>query len=46
MGTACPPNKERSMQGELFKGVIVKDPVRIRLYLAQCLRILEGKENA
>lgn len=32
-------------QGELFKGEIVKDPVVIKAYLAQMMRILEGKEN-
>ena len=32
-------------QRELFSGVIVKDPERIRFYLARMMRILEGKEN-
>lgn len=33
-------------QGELFKGVIVRDPVRIKFYLAQCMRILKGEAGA
>lgn len=33
------------MQGELFKGVIVRDPVRIKLYLARLMRILKGEER-
>jgi hypothetical protein len=35
--------KESKMQRELFKGVIVKDRVVIKEYLAQCLRILKGE---
>lgn len=30
-------------QGELFRGVIVRDRQKILAYLAQCKRILEGK---
>ena len=33
------------MQGELFKGVIVRDPVRIKFYLARLIRILKGEER-
>ena len=33
-------------QRELFSGVIVRDTVVIKAYLARLIRILEGKENA
>ena len=31
------------MQGELFSSAIVRDPVRIKFYLAQCLAVLRGE---
>ena len=33
-------------QKELFSGVIVRDPVVIRAYLARLMRILKGEEHA
>lgn len=32
-------------QRALFSGEIVRDPVVIKAYLAQCLRILKGEER-
>ena len=33
------------MQGELFKGVIVKDRQKILAYLAHMMRILKGEQT-